>query len=179
MGFKNVMIANRNSPLTESDIPPFIDSSEALSYMKHAHHAWKLQITIHELLGHGTGKLLTQSGPAECNFNIQNPPINPLTGKPVTTWYHPGETWNSIFGDIAASVDECRAESVGSYLMTDKELLAIFGFTDESDITVGDCAYSLYSKKAIRLSDRRHSNLQFIPTAWGSGTSLTGKFHCG
>jgi dipeptidyl-peptidase III len=159
VGFKNVVIANRNSPLSEADIPPFIDSLEALSYMKHAYHAWKLQVTIHELLGHGTGKLLTQSGPAEYNFDVQNPPINPLTGKPVNTWYRPGETWNSIFGDIAASLDECRAESVGSYLIADKELLAIFGFTDESDITADDCAYSLCSKESIPPFDRYPSNV--------------------
>lgn len=159
MGFKNVMIANRNRPISEADIPPFIDSSEALSYMKHAYYAWKLQITIHELLGHGTGKLLTQSGPDKYNFDIQNPPINPLTGKPVTTWYRPGETWNSVFGDIAASLDECRAESVGSYLMADKELLAIFGFTDESNITANDCKYSLCSTKAIPSFYSHYSNV--------------------
>jgi dipeptidyl-peptidase-3 len=141
------MIANRNGPLSERDIPPFIDSSEAQSYIKHAHHAWKLQITIHELLGHGTGKLLTETGPAEYNFDINNPPMNPLTGKPITTWYRLGETWNSMFGDIAASLDECRAESVGSYLMTDKGLLAIFGFTDNSVITADDRAYPDIQRK--------------------------------
>jgi dipeptidyl-peptidase-3 len=153
------MIANRNGPLSERDIPPFIDSSEAQSYIKHAHHAWKLQITIHELLGHGTGKLLTETGPAEYNFDINNPPMNPLTGKPITTWYRLGETWNSMFGDIAASLDECRAESVGSYLMTDKDLLAIFGFTDNSGITADDRAYSRYSKKKMSRFDDHCSDL--------------------
>lgn len=153
------MIANRNSHLSERDIPPFIDSSDSLSYMKHAHQAWKLQITLHELLGHGTGKLLAQYGPDEYNFDVHSPPINPLTGNPVSSWYLLGETWNSVFGDIATSVDECRAESVGAYLMTDKELLAIFGFTDETEITADDCAYCLCFVKIIKLTGFYYSNV--------------------
>jgi len=138
VGFKNIMVANRNQNLTAADVPPFISSVEASAYMKHAHIAWKLQITLHELFGHGTGKLLMQNSSDDYNFDISNPPINPLTDKPVTTWYQPGETWNSVFGDIAASVDECRAETIGSFLMADKEILAIFGFTDTSEVRADD-----------------------------------------
>ncbi len=75
--------------------------------------------------------------PGEYNFDIKNPPISPITGKPVTTWYKPGETWGSIFKSIAASYEECRAECVAMYLCVLKEVLEIFGhFGEEGDAIV-------------------------------------------
>lgn len=115
-----------------------IHPSEAERFLKHKDPAFYLWVVFHELLGHGTGKLLMQDGPKSFNFDIQKPPINPLTGRPIDCWYRPGQTWTGLFGDIATSVDECRAECVGAYLMSDKELLALFGFTDESEITAAD-----------------------------------------
>lgn len=107
--------------------------------MKHKPHAFYLWVLFHELFGHGTGKMLAQKEPNAFNFDIHNPPLNPLTGEPVKSWYLPGETWTGVFGDIATSVDECRAECVGVYLMSDRELLATFGFSEKSDITADDC----------------------------------------
>lgn len=43
-----------------------------------------------------------------------------------------------MFGELATTVDECRAELVGAYLMDDAELLAMFGFTADSEITAQD-----------------------------------------
>jgi dipeptidyl-peptidase-3 len=60
------------------------------------------------------------------NFDIKNPPVSPITSKPVTTWYKPGETWGSIFKSVASSYEECRAECVAMYLGVDKEILSIF-----------------------------------------------------
>lgn len=72
------------------------------------------------------------------NFDIQDPPVNPLTGKPIAIWYKPGQTWTGQFGDLATTVDECRAELVGAYLLDDMELLELFGFTDSTDTTAND-----------------------------------------
>ena len=44
---------------------------------------------------------------------------------------------------MATSLDECRAECVGAYLMDDEELLKIFGF-DESRISAADITYTVY-----------------------------------
>ena len=41
------------------------------------------------LLGHGTGKLLQETAPGEYNFDVSNPPISPVTGKPISSWYKP------------------------------------------------------------------------------------------
>src|SRR5436189_6317017 len=94
-----------------------VSRPEEEMFYKHKEHAFYLWVAFHELLGHGTGKLLVENNDGSFNFDIQNPPINPLNGKPVESWYRPGETWTGLFGDIATTVDECRAECVGAYLM--------------------------------------------------------------
>ena len=57
------------------------------------------------LLGHGCGKLLQETSEGEYNFDQKNPPVSPLTGKPVTTWYKPGQTWGSVFGGLAGAYE--------------------------------------------------------------------------
>src|SRR6516225_6909830 len=100
-----------------------VHPSEAAKFLKHKDHAFYLWVVFHELLGHGTGKLLVEDNAGSFNFDIRNPPINPLNGNPIDSWYRPGQTWTGLFGDIATTVDECRAECVGAYLMSDTELL--------------------------------------------------------
>ncbi|CAG8971088.1 hypothetical protein HYALB_00009689 [Hymenoscyphus albidus] len=100
-GFKNVIIANRMS-------------------------AW---VVLHELLGYGTGKLMCQENDGRFNFDINNPPIDPITEKPISSWY--------------------KAEPVGAYLLDDKELLAFLGFADESEITAEDFTYNLYLQLGV------------------------------
>jgi len=119
----------------------FFEPSEAATFLKHRDHTFYLWVVFHELLGHGTSKLLTENPSGVFNFDNFHPPINPLTGKAVSSWYHPGQTWTGLFGDIATTVDECRAECVGAYLMSDMELLTMFGYTNESEITGSDRRY--------------------------------------
>lgn len=129
------MISNRISAENKGGPSPFISATDAPAFMKHKYHAYYYWVVIHELLGHGTGRMLTQDGPESFNFDPKHPPINPLNGEAIRSWYRPGQTWTGLFGDIATTVDECRAELVGAYLMSDKELLKMFGFTNDSDIT--------------------------------------------
>lgn len=96
---------------------------------------------IHELFGHGTGKLLSETSPGEYNFDWENPPVSPLTGDTIKTWYLPGQTWTSVFGEIAGSVEECRAELLSLYLMDSKELLSVFGYDNTTSITAKECSY--------------------------------------
>jgi len=116
-----------------------LNPSEVSKFLKHREHAFYLWVVFHELLGHGTGKLLVESHSSEFNFDSKNAPINPLTGNPVDSWYKQGQTWTGLFGDIATTVDECRAECVGAYLLSDMELLAMFGYTDDTEVTGRDC----------------------------------------
>ena len=82
-GFKNVMIANRmNAESDETQVSPFVKISEAAAYQKHRYAAQYIWVVLHELLGHGTGKLMTEED-GEFNFDIKSPPINPLNQRPL------------------------------------------------------------------------------------------------
>jgi dipeptidyl-peptidase-3 len=99
---------------------------------------------IHELLGHGTGKLLTETAPGTYNFDRENLPTNPLTGKAIETWYQPGQTWTSVFGKLATSVEDacfretgnvsgrCRAILVSYFFADNKEVLSMFNYNDSA-----------------------------------------------
>lgn len=120
-------------------------------YKKYRDASFEVQVGIHELLGHGTGKLLQETSPGVYNFDVNSPPVSPLNDKPVTTWYRPGQTWGSVFGSIASSYEECRAECVAMALSCDFEILKIFGFGDgkpDMDGEAGDVLYAAYLSMA-------------------------------
>jgi dipeptidyl-peptidase III len=138
-GFKNVIVANRMKAEGSSvEVCPFLDASEVETFQKHKYPAYYWWVVLHELFGHGTGKMMIQENEDKFNFDIKNPPVNPLTGRPITSWYKPGQTWTGQFEELATTVDECRAELVGAYLLDDKELLSFLGFTTDSTITADD-----------------------------------------
>ena len=88
-GSKNVMITNSidGSTMagdTPSIVLPEADTDRFLAYRRETYYLW---VVFHELFGHGTGKLLSETEPGVFNFDVQNPPINPLTGKPIESWY--------------------------------------------------------------------------------------------
>lgn len=118
---------------------PFIEDSEAEQFKKHKFPAYYWWVVLHELFGHGTGRMMVESVDGTFNFDVKNPPVSPLTGNPISSWYKSGQTWTGQFGDLATTVDECRAELVGAYLMDDPELLEMLGFTETSDICATDC----------------------------------------
>ena len=143
-GFKNVIIANRMSAESnEAQVSPFIQPSEALMFQKHRYPTFYISVVLSELLGQGTGTIMVEED-GKFNFDRSNPPINPLEKQPITSWYRPGQTWSGVFGDLATTVDQCRAELVGAYLMDDLELLALFGYTSETEITAHDLTYNMY-----------------------------------
>ena len=122
---------------------PFIDASEAQQFKRCKSPAYYLWVVLHELLGHGTGRMMVETEEGKYNSDIDNPPFNPITGQPISSWYKPGQTWTGQFEELATTVDECRAELVGAYLMDDVELLGLFGFTAASDVTAADGRFPL------------------------------------
>lgn len=64
---------------------PFIDASEAEQFEKHKFPAYYWWVVLHELLGHGTGRMMSETIDGEFNFDIKNPPVNPITGEPITS----------------------------------------------------------------------------------------------
>ncbi|KAJ5058664.1 peptidase family M49-domain-containing protein [Bipolaris maydis] len=145
LGFKNVIIANRMcAEGKKARGSPFIDPAELDSFQKANYPAYYWWVVLHELFGHGTGRMMVEESEGKFNFDIHNPPVSPLTGKPITTWYKLGQTWTGQFGDLATTVDECRAELVGAYLMDDVELLELLGYDENSEITAADLTYNIY-----------------------------------
>lgn len=142
IGFKNVSLGNVLNAKAPNEPIPFIDSENQELYRKYRDPAFEVQVGIHELLGHGTGKLLQETSPGSFNFDKSSPPTSPVTEKPVSKWYGPGQTWSSVFGALSSSYEECRAEAVAMYLACDFEILEIFGLdigstklgTDEIDM---------------------------------------------
>ena len=154
VGSKSVMIANslmQEVPSTNADCIP---EAEKEIYLKHKRHTFYLWVVFHELLGHGTGNSLMEESPGKFNFDHDHPPMNPLTQKPIHTWYKPGETWTGVFGDLATTVDECRAECVGAYLVSDKELLSMFDYGTDTEVKAEDLEYNMYQQLRRRGLER-------------------------
>ncbi|KAF7560720.1 hypothetical protein G7046_g3427 [Stylonectria norvegica] len=114
-------------------------------YQKQRDASFEVQVGLHELTGHGCGKLLQETSTGKFNFDKENPPISPITNKPITTWYKPGQTWGSVFGSLAASYEECRAELVAMHLSCEFPVLKIFGFGDGSEDINGEPGDVLYA----------------------------------
>lgn len=144
-GFKNVSLGNVLSAKAPNEPLPFIRPEDDQLFREYRDPAFEVQVGLHELLGHGTGKLLQETSPGEYNFDIKNPPISPLTNKPVTTWYKPGQTWSSVFGAMASSYEECRAECVAMALACDFEALEFFDFGDGTVDMENEAGHVLYA----------------------------------
>lgn len=130
---------------------PFIRPEDLDVYQENRDAAFEVQVGIHELLGHGSGKLLQETSPGQYNFAHRSPPLNPLTSAPITTHYKPNETYSSVFGPTASSYEECRAECVAMALSCEFPILAVFGHGDGSaDMhgKAGDILYTSYLSMA-------------------------------
>jgi dipeptidyl-peptidase-3 len=147
-GFKNVSLGNILSAKAPNEQIPFIKDSDLAIYQKYRDPAFEVQVGLHELLGHGCGKLLQETSPGLYNFDFDHKPVSPLTGQPIKTWYKPGQTWGSVFGTIAASYEECRAECVAMALSCEFPILELFGFEGGIDGEAGDVLYAAYLSMA-------------------------------
>ncbi|BGP40068.1 hypothetical protein JCM10449v2_004026 [Rhodotorula kratochvilovae] len=140
-GFKNVSLSNILSAKAANEQLTFIAPDEAEAYRAWEDKAFEVQVASHELLGHGSGRLFQEQADGSRNFDAEKT-VNPLTGKPITSWYKPGESYGSRIGPVSSSMEEMRAESVALYLATNKQILDIFGFASQAD--KDDLAYYMY-----------------------------------
>jgi len=150
-GFKNVSMGNVLTARSSGEKIPFIAEEDLLLYTTLRDPAFEVQVGIHELLGHGSGKLLQETSKGVFNFDKRSPPISPIDNQPITSWYKPGQTWSSVFGSMSGAFEECRAECVAMYLSCDFEIQKVFGHGDgkvDMDGEAGDILYASYLSMA-------------------------------
>ncbi|TSL04314.1 Dipeptidyl peptidase 3 [Bagarius yarrelli] len=108
-GFKNVSLGNvlAVAYATQKEKLTFLEEKDKDLYIKWKSPSFEVQVGLHELLGHGSGKLFMQDETGKFNFD-QTDVRNPETG------------------------ELCRAECVGLYLCLNKQVLSIFGHEGEA-----------------------------------------------
>ncbi|KAI8976276.1 dipeptidyl peptidase III [Pilobolus umbonatus] len=140
-GSKNVSLGNVISAQSPNEKFPFIREQDLELYRKYRNASFEVQVGTHEL-GHGTGKLLTEDEHGTLNFDRSL--SHPLVPK-ITTWYKPGQNFNSMFKSIASSYEECRAECIALSLSPHKDILKIFNYEGQE---AEDILYIMYLNMA-------------------------------
>jgi len=143
-GFKNVSLGNvlkAGYGAGEKPVTFVADADQAI-FKKLKGEAFEVQVGIHELLGHGSGRLFNKENRGtdkDTIHQVEGTP-HPLAGYEKFPdlvkgpYYIEGTTWDSTFGRLASSYEECRAESVGLYLCLEPQVLEVFGHTDAADV---------------------------------------------
>ncbi|ELP92790.1 dipeptidyl peptidase III, putative [Entamoeba invadens IP1] len=125
--FKNVSLSNVMSARNADEVIQFITPEQQEFYKKYSPRALETQVALHELLGHGSGRYL------RCDKGVKNFPedlLNPITHEKVK-YYIDEQKYDSVFGGLGSSLEECRAETAGLYLTYDKTVGEILKLSDD------------------------------------------------
>ena len=126
-GFKNVSLSNVMTSRSNDEKTTFIKDSQQELFNNNSSRSLEIQVALHELLGHGSGRYL------RCDngkLNFTEGLLNPLTNKPVT-YYTDAEDYNSKFKELGNVMEECRAETVSIVLTYNPVVSKIMKITKE------------------------------------------------
>lgn len=119
-GFKNVNLGNV-AGLPKRENLHHMPEHEKDTLVNTHHDALFVDVSCHELLGHGTGKLFMKN--EDGTFNFDTSKVEGFDEK-TTPYYNYNETWSSKFpGNYSSSWEECRAECVALFLGCNQKVL--------------------------------------------------------
>lgn len=117
---------------------PSIRPEDAELYSRLYRVSFEAIIIAHELIGHGCGKQLMETAPSEFNFDKDKLPLNPFTKQRIASYCQVDETPRSAFGSIYTSLNKFIAETIGLYLISDKDFFEILGAVEKTEIGDGE-----------------------------------------
>jgi len=169
-GFKNVYLGNAMPTIKATSIQ-FATAEQAAILSELTASTYVVHVACHELLGHGTGKLIYRDADGKASKFT-----DPISGEEFESCYETGDTWNSRFGAISASYEECRADTVGYFLCTLKEVYSLFGVEDAdvdkmlwcnvmNQLRKGIVGLPLYNAEAKKWG-QAHTQGAFVFTQW-------------
>ena len=127
-GFKNVFLNNSLGSYVAGQAQ-FASEDQSKILADNTIKSYEVHVACHELLGHGVGKLIYRNSDGSApSFT------DPIDGSKFESCYEEGDTWNSRFGAISTSYEECRADACGFYLCQLPEVYTLFGF-EEKDVS--------------------------------------------
>lgn len=81
-GYKNVSLGNVISSSFRDDKVQFLTPEDEKLFQDYRNKSFDVQVGLHELFGHGSGKLFKRDADGKFNFDISTV-VNPLTGTKV------------------------------------------------------------------------------------------------
>lgn len=121
-GFKNLFLNNSLGSYQSSTVE-FATPDQGKILAENTLRCYEVHVACHELLGHGTGKLIYRDANGKPSKFF-----DPYTNSEFESCYEEGETWNGKFGSISTSFEECRADTCGYFLAQLPEVYTLFGF---------------------------------------------------
>eukprot|EP00427_Karlodinium_veneficum_P013530 CAMPEP_0169072168 /NCGR_PEP_ID=MMETSP1015-20121227/6048_1 /TAXON_ID=342587 /ORGANISM="Karlodinium micrum, Strain CCMP2283" /LENGTH=610 /DNA_ID=CAMNT_0009131301 /DNA_START=71 /DNA_END=1901 /DNA_ORIENTATION=- len=165
-GFKNVSLGNvLKAGYGAGDKPvTFVSDADQAIFKKLKGEAFEVQVGIHELLGHGSGRLFYRDTENAKTVSATPHPLKDILPDCATIsgpFYAEGTTWDSTFGKLASSYEECRAECCGLYLCLEPTVLEVFGHADATEVVAAGGIHDITYTNWLLMVKAGLSGLEF------------------